>query len=284
MFPLANAMADTSCRCSVTRMAPSACLRNDSGRSEIVLHILLACIASVSARVRRESWDKSKKKKEWGGGGEGEGSEGWKIRIKGRKTLADKSQRQIASCLQWKFCEIICLATRHKFTNSNWFDFANCGEDKILSKISVHRNSLGQAKWFVAATCLCDLLHRYCMNLQQLVARLVQKKWFITATCCSDMTVAWCVPTLKETISHKHRHKKKKEVPGEGTFQPSQTMIVKLKHVHAKISTYAIWRPQVLLNPPHGMSVWLGLVLINPSLHHHPQFPYQQKPYFLVAF
>ena len=66
--------------------------------------------------------------------------------------------------------------------------------------------------------------------------------------------VAWCVPTLKETISHKHRHKKK-EVPGEGTFQPSQTMIVKLKHVHAKISTYAIWRPQVLLNPPHGMSV-----------------------------
>ena len=120
--------------------------------------------------------------------GEGEGSEGWKIRIKGRKTFGDKSQRQIASCLQWSFCEIICLATRHKFTHSNWFDFANCVEDKILSKISVHRNSLGQAKWFVAATCLCDLLHRYCINLQQLVARLVQKKWFITATWCSDMS------------------------------------------------------------------------------------------------
>ena len=184
MFPLANAMADTSCRCSVARMAPSACLRNDSGRSAIVLHILLACIASVSARVRRESWDKQKK----GMRGEGEGSEGWKIRIKGRKTLGDKSQRQIASCPQWTFCEIICLATRHKFTNPNWFDFANCGEDKILSKISVHRNSLGQAKRFVAATCLCDLLHRYCINLQQLVARLVQKKWFITATWCSDMS------------------------------------------------------------------------------------------------
>ena len=187
MFPLANAMADTSCRCSVARMAPSACLRNDSGRSAIVLHILLACIASVSARVRRESciWDKSKKK---GMRGEGEGSEGWKIRIKGRKTLGDKSQRQIASCLQSTFCEIICLATRHKVTSSNWFDFANCGEDKILTKISVHRNSLRQAKWFVAATCLCDLLHRYYINLQQLVARLVQKKWFITATWCSDMS------------------------------------------------------------------------------------------------
>ena len=282
MFPLANAMADTSCRYSVARMAPSACLRNDSGRSAIVLHILLACIASVSARVRRESWDKSKKEK--GMRGEGEGSEGWKIRIKGRKTLGDKSQRQIASCLQWTFREIICLAnaTRHKFTNSNWFDFANCGEDKILSKISVHRNSLGQAMWFVAATCLCDLLHRNCINLQQLVVRLVQKK-VIYHRDLVQRHVAWCVPTLKETISHKHRHKKK-EVPGEGTFQPSQTMIVKLKHVHAKISTYAIWRPQVLLNPPHGMSVWLGLVLINPSLHHHPPFPYQQKPYFLVAF
>ena len=30
-----------------------------------------ACIASVSARVRRESWDESKKKKEWGGRGKG---------------------------------------------------------------------------------------------------------------------------------------------------------------------------------------------------------------------
>ena len=31
----------------------------------------VACIASVSARVRRESWDESKKKKEWGGRGKG---------------------------------------------------------------------------------------------------------------------------------------------------------------------------------------------------------------------
>jgi len=30
----------------------------------------LACIASVSERVRRESWDESKKK-EWGGRGKG---------------------------------------------------------------------------------------------------------------------------------------------------------------------------------------------------------------------
>ena len=35
---------------------------------------MLACIASVSARVRRESWDESKKKKK-GMRGEGEGSE-----------------------------------------------------------------------------------------------------------------------------------------------------------------------------------------------------------------
>ena len=32
----------------------------------------MACVASVSARVRLESWDKSKKKKKNGGGGEGE--------------------------------------------------------------------------------------------------------------------------------------------------------------------------------------------------------------------
>ena len=146
-------------------------------------------ISLHSKRFRASSSRKlGQEQKKKGMRGEGEGSEGWKIRIKGRKTLGDKSQRQIASCLQRTFCEIICLATRRKFTNSNWFDFANCGEDKILSKISVHRNSLGQAMWFVAATCLCDLLHRNCINLQQLVARLVQKKWFITATWCSDMS------------------------------------------------------------------------------------------------
>ena len=181
MFPLANAMADTSCRCSVARMAPSACLRNDSGRSAIVLHILLACIASVSASSSRKLGQEQKKKRNEEGGGR-------EWRMKNKDQRSENTWRQVASCLQGTFCEIICLATRHKFTNSNWFDFANCDEDKILSKISVHRNSLGQAKWFVAATCLCDLLHRYCINLQQLVARLVQKKWFITATWCSDMS------------------------------------------------------------------------------------------------
>ena len=35
--------------------------------------VLVACVASVSARVRRENWDESKKE-EWGG--EGEGREG----------------------------------------------------------------------------------------------------------------------------------------------------------------------------------------------------------------
>ena len=182
MFPLANAMADTSCRCSVTRMAPSACLRNDSGRSEIVLHILLACIASVSARVRRESWDKSKKK---GMRGEGEGSEDEKYGLKVGKHLETSRRDKLLRVYSGRFVKLFVL---RQDTNSNWFDFANCGEDKILSKISVHRNSLGQAKWFVAATCLCDLLHRYCINLQQLVARFVQKKWFITATWCSDMS------------------------------------------------------------------------------------------------
>ena len=37
----------------------------------------LACVASDSARVRRERWDKSKKKKEMTGEGEGEGREGF---------------------------------------------------------------------------------------------------------------------------------------------------------------------------------------------------------------
>ena len=37
----------------------------------------LACVASVSARVRRERWDESKKKKKgMTGEGEGEGREG----------------------------------------------------------------------------------------------------------------------------------------------------------------------------------------------------------------
>ena len=31
---------------------------------------ILACVASVSSRVRRESWDESKKKNDGGGGGE----------------------------------------------------------------------------------------------------------------------------------------------------------------------------------------------------------------------
>ena len=37
-----------------------------------MVKVTVACIASVSARVRRESWDESKKKngKEWGGGRE----------------------------------------------------------------------------------------------------------------------------------------------------------------------------------------------------------------------
>ena len=36
-----------------------------------MLSTLLACVASVSVRVRRESLDESKKKKEWGGRGKG---------------------------------------------------------------------------------------------------------------------------------------------------------------------------------------------------------------------
>ena len=39
-----------------------------------MVKVTVACIASVSARVRRESWDESKKK--MGRSGEGEGSEG----------------------------------------------------------------------------------------------------------------------------------------------------------------------------------------------------------------
>ena len=39
-----------------------------------LITLTVACVASVSARVRRESWDESKKKK--GMTGEGEGNEG----------------------------------------------------------------------------------------------------------------------------------------------------------------------------------------------------------------
>ena len=38
---------------------------------EILIWPNIACIASVSARVRQESSDESKKKKEWGGRGKG---------------------------------------------------------------------------------------------------------------------------------------------------------------------------------------------------------------------
>ena len=34
------------------------------------MNLSLACVASVSARVRRERWDESKKKRNDGGGGE----------------------------------------------------------------------------------------------------------------------------------------------------------------------------------------------------------------------
>ena len=34
--------------------------------------VYIACVASVSTRVRRESWDESKKKKKWRGRGRGE--------------------------------------------------------------------------------------------------------------------------------------------------------------------------------------------------------------------
>ena len=41
--------------------------------SGLILEVNLACVASVSSRVRRESWDESKKKKNGkDGGGEGE--------------------------------------------------------------------------------------------------------------------------------------------------------------------------------------------------------------------
>ena len=36
-----------------------------------LITLTVACVASVSARVRRESWDESKKKKEWRGKGRG---------------------------------------------------------------------------------------------------------------------------------------------------------------------------------------------------------------------
>ena len=39
-------------------------------RSLLTTELSLACVASVSARVRRESWDESKKRNDRGGGGE----------------------------------------------------------------------------------------------------------------------------------------------------------------------------------------------------------------------
>ena len=41
-------------------------------RSLLTTELSLACVASVSARVRRESWDESKKRNDRGGGGGGE--------------------------------------------------------------------------------------------------------------------------------------------------------------------------------------------------------------------
>ena len=61
----------------VLRIAQSFC------QTELNLHIIrdIACIASVSAQVRRESWDESKKKKRNEGEGEGKGA---------KETLASK--------------------------------------------------------------------------------------------------------------------------------------------------------------------------------------------------
>ena len=142
-------------------------------------------ISLHSKRFRASSSRKLGQEQKKGMRGEGEGSEDEKYGLKVGKHLETSRRDKLLRVYSGRFVKLFVL---RQDTNSNWFDFANCGEDKILSKISVHRNSLGQAKWFVAATCLCDLLHRYCINLQQLVARFVQKKWFVTATWCSDMS------------------------------------------------------------------------------------------------
>ena len=47
-------------------------LRNGSFYFTLLLQKRLACVASVSARVRRESWEESKKRNDGGGGGGGE--------------------------------------------------------------------------------------------------------------------------------------------------------------------------------------------------------------------
>ena len=46
-------------------------LHNGSFYFTLLLQKRLACVASVSARVRRESWEESKKRNDGGGGGEG---------------------------------------------------------------------------------------------------------------------------------------------------------------------------------------------------------------------
>ena len=67
----------------IIKFCPSWCFLKDilftfiwkltTNHADNIFHFLLACVASVSARVRRERWDESKKK---GMTGEGKGKEG----------------------------------------------------------------------------------------------------------------------------------------------------------------------------------------------------------------
>ena len=67
----------------IIKFCPSWCFLKDilftfiwkltTNHADNIFHFLPACVASVSARVRRERWDESKKK---GMTGEGEGREG----------------------------------------------------------------------------------------------------------------------------------------------------------------------------------------------------------------
>ena len=158
--------------CSVTRMAPSASLRNDSGWSPIVLQIL------------------------------------WKTRVKGRKHLVTSRKDKLLCVYCRSFVKLFVLRQdansqiQTNLTLRKLWRGQNPVEDFSNQKFSFTNEAISR----------CDLpLRPVASILQQPAAtcRPTRTKGVIYHRNVVQRHIAWCVPSLKEAISHKHNHKKR---------------------------------------------------------------------------
>ena len=110
----------------------------------------LACVASISARVRQEHWDESNKKKEWQGRGRGRGE---------KETLARKPHD----------FEKLCSPT------NSAFDWLGAGSVDYFSTRNINQNR------YVLLTCVADLV--WCYLWSQITNALV---WYLFESCLCE--------------------------------------------------------------------------------------------------